>query len=72
VTGSAADVLQAVCQVLEVTLTESILNTRAAQEQVAHLIQTTMRRTEPECQEAVAEVHGRLSILRSPQEDITR
>jgi len=71
VTAAAADVLQAVCEVMIVTATSSILATRSAQDQVSHIIQTTMRRTEPDCQEAVARLFGRLSSLRSPQADIT-
>jgi hypothetical protein len=72
VTASAADVLQAVCEVMIVTATKPILATQAAQDQISHIIQTTMRRTEADCQEAVARLFGCLSALRSPQTDIDR
>lgn len=71
-TASAADVLQAVCEVIIVTATPSILATQAAQEHISHVTQTTMRRTEPDCQEAVARLFGRLSKLRPPQADISK
>ena len=71
-TASAADVLQAVCEVMIVTATKSILATQAAQDQISHIIQTTMRRTEADCQEAVARLFGCLSALRSPQVDVNR
>jgi hypothetical protein len=72
VTASAADVLQAVCEVMIVTATKPILATQAAQDQISHIIQTTMRRTEADCQEAVARLFGCLSALRSPQVDVNR
>ena len=71
-TASAADVLQAVCEVMIVTATKPILATQAAQDQISHIIQTTMRRTEADCQEAVARLFGCLSALRSPQVDVNR
>lgn len=57
---------------MKVTVTESILATPSAQDQISHIVQTTMRRVEPDCQEAVANLFGRLSELRSPEADITR
>jgi hypothetical protein len=72
VTTSAGDVLQAACNVMTATINEEILRTQAAQSQIDHLVQTTVRRREPECQEAVAELYGCMSRLRDPQKDVTR
>jgi hypothetical protein len=72
VSSSAADILQAACNVMTATIQESILATQAAQTQIDHLIQTTVRRREPECQEAVAQLYRRMSRLRDPQQDVNR
>jgi len=55
-----------------VTATTSILDIQTAKEQISHIIQTTMRRTEADCQEAVARLFGCLSAIRSAQADINR
>lgn len=72
VSSAAGDILVAACDLMTATVNEDILRTQVAQTQVDHLIQTTIRRREPECQEAVAQLYGRMSSLRDPQQDVTR
>lgn len=72
VTGAAADILEAACEVMTRTLTVDVIAKPASQTQLDHLIQTTMRRREPSCQEAVADVYAQISQLQECQKEVTK
>lgn len=72
VTASAADIIEAACHVIVETLSEDLLASPPTMAQVDHIVQISMRRREPQCQEAVAKVYERLSSLRNCQDETAK
>jgi hypothetical protein len=65
VSQQAADVLQTACDLLTAALDADAIAETSTQTLLNQFLETTMRRREAECHEAVARVFGRLSELRA-------
>lgn len=57
-------ILRSACEVICATLNADILQSEGHQRILDQYIESSMRRREPECQEAVADVFGSLGRLR--------
>lgn len=67
VTASAAEIIEAACHVMTKTISQDLLDSPQTMAQVDHILQISMRRREPQCQEAAAKVYHCLSSLRDCQ-----
>jgi hypothetical protein len=65
VSQQAADMLQTACHLLTAALDGDVIAESSTQTLLNQFIETTMRRREAECHEAVTRVFGRLSELRA-------
>ncbi|OCF31205.1 cofactor D [Kwoniella heveanensis BCC8398] len=72
VSSQAADILSAIFELLVSILGPSILTQAGTQAILDRYIDTGMKRREPEVQESIARVYGRLSCLREPTKDVNK
>lgn len=72
VTASAAEIIEAACHVMTETLSDSMAGAPQTMSQVDHILQISMRRKEPQCQEAAAKVYKCLSTLRDCQPETSK
>ncbi|ORY25084.1 armadillo-type protein [Naematelia encephala] len=68
----AAEILQAACGLLTACLSPSSAGETKLQKILDHIIEASMRRREPECQEALSRTFGRLSELRDCTKDVEK
>jgi hypothetical protein len=62
--------LQAACELITGVVTAQSVQVIETQARIDHILQITMRRREPECQEAAADVYNRLSQLKPCEKEI--
>ncbi|WVQ93564.1 hypothetical protein IAU59_000639 [Kwoniella sp. CBS 9459] len=72
VSAQAADILSAIFELIVSVIVPSILNKPAAQAVLDRYVDLGMKRREPEVQESLANVYGRLSELRDPTKDVQK
>jgi hypothetical protein len=68
----SGEILQAACDLITATLDTGILAEAISQKLLNQFIEASMRRREAECQEAVARVFGRLSVLRACEKEVMK